>query len=80
MDQVTLPLVIDLDDTYYTIGSHGHVCFSQPGAGSEKNVCSIKLCFCKRGIKPNITVLFWGTGRGIVFFDKQAYGNDVLLF
>ena len=80
MDQLTLPIVIGLDDTWDTKGSLGPVCFSQPGAGSEKSVCYIKLCFCQRGIQPNTTVIFWGTGRGIVDFDKQAYEDDVLLF
>ena len=45
--------------------------FSQPGAGAGKSVCSIKLSFCQLGIQPNITVIFWGTGRGIEDFDKQ---------
>ena len=30
------PLVIGLDDTWDTKGSHVPLCFSQPGAGSEK--------------------------------------------
>ena len=80
MDQVPLPPVIDLDDTWDTKGSHRHVCFSQPGASSEKNVCSVKFCFCKRGIQPNITIIFWVTGRGVLYFYKQAYEDDVLLF
>ena len=54
--------------------------FSQPGDGSGKKICSLKLFFYQCGIKPNITVIFWGTGRGIVDFDKQAYKDDVLLF
>ena len=74
-----LPLVICLDDTWDTKVSHGPVCFSQPGAGSEKH-CSIKICFYQRGIQPNITVIFWGTGRGIVDFDKHSFKGDVLLF
>ena len=36
VDQVPLPLVIGLDDNWDTKGSHGPVCFSQPGAGSGK--------------------------------------------
>ena len=34
MDQVTPPLVIFLDYTWDTKGSHGPVCFPHPGAGS----------------------------------------------
>ena len=45
-----------------------------------KTVFSIKLCFCKRGIQPNIVVIFRGIGMGIVDFDKQDYEDDVLLF
>ena len=79
MEQVSLPIVIGLDETWDTKGIHGPVCFSQPGASSEKK-CSIKLCFFHRGIQPNITVVICGTGRGFVDFYKQAYKNDVLLF
>ena len=80
MNQVPPPPVIGLYDTWDTKNSHGPVCFYNPGAGSGKNVCSIKLCICKNGITPNIMVIFWGTGRGIVDFDKQSYKDDVLLF
>ena len=72
MHQVPLPLVIGLDYNWDTNGSHGYVCFTQPGAGSEKNICSIKLCFCQHGVQPNVKVIFWGAGRGIVDSDKQA--------
>ena len=75
-----LPIVIGLDDILYTKGSHGPVCFSQPGTGSEKSVCSIKLWFCQSGIQPNITVIFMVTVIGIVDFYKQVYEDDVLLF
>ena len=75
-----LPLVIGLDDNRGTKGSHGPMCFSQPGAGSEKKCLFVKLCFCQRGIQPNITVIFWGTVRGIVDLDKQACEDYVLLF
>ena len=34
MDQVPPPLVICLDYTWDTKGTHGHVCFSHPCAGS----------------------------------------------
>ena len=71
--------MIGIDDTWDTKGSHGPVCFTQPGAVFEKNVCSIKLCFCQSGIQPNITVIFGGKGRGNVDFDKQAYEANVLL-
>ena len=42
VDQVPPPLVIYLDYTWYTKGSHGPACFSHPGAGSGKktNCCS----------------------------------------
>ena len=75
---MTLPLLIGLYDTRDTKVSHGPVYFSQPDAGSKKK--PIKLCFFQSGIQTNITVIFWGTGRGIVDFDKQAYKYDVLLF
>ena len=75
-----LHLVIGLDETWDTKVSHGYVCFTRPGAGYEDFFCSIKLCFCQSGIQPKFTVVFWGTGRGIVDFDKQAYEDDVLLF
>ena len=39
MDQVPPPLVIFIDYTWDTKGSHGPMCFSNPGAGSwGKNV------------------------------------------
>ena len=79
MDQVPLPLVIGLDDTWYKKASHGPVCFSQQGAGS-KFFCSIKLCFYQGGIQKYITVVFGGTGRGIADFGKQFYEYYVLLF
>ena len=70
MDQVPLPIVIVLDDTWDTRGSHGPVCYSQPGDGSE-NIFSVKLLFFQRGIKPNFAVNFGGTVRVIVDFDKK---------
>ena len=79
MEQVLLYLMIGLDDNWDTKGSHIPVCFSQPGAGSEKK-CSIKPCLFQSGIQPNITVIFWVTWRVIVDFDKQAYEYNVLLF
>ena len=36
MDQVPLPIVIGIDETWEKKGSHGTVCFSHPGAGYEK--------------------------------------------
>ena len=69
---MTLPIVIVFDDTWDTKDSHGPVCFSQAGAGSEKRFCSIKICLFQRGIQPNITFIVWVTGRGIVDSDKQA--------
>ena len=75
-----LPIVICLDDTWDTKCSHGTVCFSQPGAGSEKRFCSVELCICQCGIQPNITVIFGGTGKVIVDFDKQSYENGMILF
>ena len=80
MDQVPIPLVIGLDDNWDKKVSHGPVCFSHPGAGSGKSVCSIKLCFCQHGIQQNITVIFWVTGRGIVDFYKKSYKDYVFLF
>ena len=80
MDKVPLPRVIVLYDTWDKKFSHGPVCFYQPGDGSEKRFCSIKLCFRQNGIQPNIAVIFWGTGRGVVDFDKQAYKDGVILF
>ena len=72
--------MIGLDETWDTKGSHGLVCFSQTGAGSENNVCSIKLYLYQRVIQPNITVIFGGTGIIILDSDKQAYEDGVLLF
>ena len=69
MDQVTPPLVIDLDNTWDTKVIHGTVRFPQPGASSGGKK-SIKLCFCQRGIQPNIEIIFWLTGRSIAYFDK----------
>ena len=74
------PFVTGFGDTWDTKGSHGPVCFSHPGAGYEKRVCPIKLCFRQCGIKPNSTVIIGLTGRGTLDFDKQAYEYDVLLF
>ena len=36
MDQGPLPHMIGLDGTWDTKGSHGPVCFHQPGVSSEK--------------------------------------------
>ena len=63
-------LVIGLYDTWDTKGSHGPVCFSHPGSGFD--FFPIKLFFYQRGLQPNTEVIFWGTGRGIVDFYKQA--------
>ena len=41
---------------------------------------SIKLCFRQHGIQPKIAVIFQGTWRGIAYFEKQSYKDDVLLF
>ena len=79
MDQVPLPFVFVLDKTRDIKGIHGYVCFSQLGSGSENRFCSITLCLCQRGIQPNITVVFWGTGKGIVDFYKKSYKDDVIL-
>ena len=72
--------MIGLDDTWDIKGIHGPVCFSQPGAGSEKSFCYIKLCFRQRGIQPKIAFIFRGKWRSIVNIDKQDYEDDVLLF
>ena len=80
MDQVPLLIVIGVDENWDTKGSHGHVCFYHPGAGSDTIFCSVKLCLYQHGIQPNITVIIWVTGKGIVDFDKEAYRYDVLLF
>ena len=72
MDQVPLPHMIVLDDTWYTKGSHGPVCFPQPGAVSEKSCYSIKLCFHQCGIQPNTLEIFQVTGRVIEDFYKNA--------
>ena len=45
-----------------------------------KKNCSVKIFFCQIGIQPNITVIFWGTGRSITDFEKQAYEDGVLSF
>ena len=71
MDQVPLSLVIGLDDTWYTKGSHVSVFFFQPVTGAGKSICSIKFYLCQRRIRPNITVIFWGTERGTLDFDKN---------
>ena len=48
--QLPIPRVMSIDDTWDTKLSHGTVCVFQPGAGSEKLICSIKLCFHDHGI------------------------------
>ena len=70
MYQVPPPLVICLDYTWDTKCSHGPVCFYRQGAGSGGKKCNIKLCFCQRGIQPNIAVIFQGTGEIIEKNDK----------
>ena len=75
-----LPHVIELDDNWDKKGSHGPVCFYQPGAGSEKRFCLIKLFLRQHGTQPNIAVIFRVTGRFIADFYEQAYENDVILF
>ena len=72
MEQVTLTLVIVLDDTCDTKGRHGPVCVSQTGTCSEKCPSSIRLCFCQSGIQPNIEVIFWGTGNRIKDIEKKS--------
>ena len=80
MYQAPLPLVIGLDYTWDTKGSHGPVFFPQPGADSGNSFPHIKLLFYKCVIQPNITVIFGGTGRVVADFGKQAYEDDVLFF
>ena len=42
MDQVPLPLIIVIDETWDTKGSHEPLYFSHPGAGSEKGFVPLK--------------------------------------
>ena len=79
VDKVPLPILIGIYDTCDTKGIHIPVCLF-PRQVLVLTKKSIKLCFCQRGIQPNITLIFWGTGRGIVDFDKQAYKDDAILF
>ena len=62
MEQVLLLLLIGIYDTWDTKGSHGPVFFFRQVL-VLKNICSVKLCLCQSLIQPNITVIFWGTGR-----------------
>ena len=78
MDQVPLPLVIGLGDTWDTKGNHRPVCLTQTVAGSGF-FCFVKLCFRQRVIQPNIAVIWQVTVRGIADFDKQSYKDVVLL-
>ena len=75
----TLPFVIFLDDTWDKKCIHVPVCFPHPGTGSEKNACSMQICFHQRGIQPKIGVLFQGTCRDIADFDKQDYKYYMLM-
>ena len=79
MGKVPPPLVIVLDDTWDTKGRNGHERVSQPGAVSDKHFCSIKLYFHNNGIQSKTEVIFWETGMGITYFDKQYCKDDVLL-
>ena len=67
MDKVTLPIVIGLDETWYTKVRHRPLCFPQKGSGSDL-FCSIKIYFCQRITQTNITFIFWGRGRGIAYY------------
>ena len=73
------PLVIVLDDTWDTKVRNEHERVSQPGYGSDKHFCSIKLCLHNNGINSKTRVICWGTGMGITYFDKQYCEDDVLL-
>ena len=69
MYHVSLPLVIDLDDTWDIKVSHVPVCVSQPGAGSDKRFCYIKICSRQHGVQPKIAVIFRGTGNRFTYLE-----------
>ena len=77
--QVPLPLLVFLDDTWYTKGIHGYMFVYHPGVGYD-TLFFIKIFFHHREIQPYIEVIFWVTGNMIVDFDKQAYKYDIILF
>ena len=71
MGQVPPPIMIGLDETWDTKGSHGHVNIYHPGADSYNYFCSIKTCFCQSVIQPKIAFISWVTGKGITYFEKN---------
>ena len=78
VDQVKLPLVIGLEGNCNTKGSHGNLCVSHTGSGSDKHYCSVRIRFRHRGMQPNISVIFQVTVKNITDAEKRAYKDDVL--
>ena len=52
---------------------------SQPGAGSDKIFCSMRMCFFQQVGHPKIAFIFGGTDKQIKDTEKQAYEYDVLV-
>ena len=48
------------------------MCVSHHGDGYDNCFCSIKIFFRQRGIKPNISLIFWGKGKGIKYVRKNT--------
>ena len=69
MYQVSLTIVIGIEEIWDTKGKHVTVFVSLTGAGYEKSFCSIKLFFRQFGIKPNIPVIFLGKWKSIADYD-----------
>ena len=78
MDQFILPLVIGIDETWDTTGIHGPVSLSQQVLVLTKK-SPIKLQFCQHGIQQHISVIFGGTRKIIIDFEKQSYKYDMIL-
>ena len=62
------PFVTGLDDTWDTKSSHRNVRFTQKGAGSDNNICLIKLCFCKSWNRAKYGIHILGNREGYYSF------------
>ena len=62
--QGTLPLVLGLYKTWDEKGKK-LIAASHPGAGLDKNQCSIQVTFHPRGVQPKTGVVFCGIGKRI---------------
>lgn len=75
-DQVPLPFVIDLDDTYEERGAD-RVWIRQNAAGMDKRFCTLQLCFRPGYDQMKPTIIFRGQGQRITQVEKRLWDPRV---